>query len=482
MPRTSDFRAILVSGVFYTALSKYAGMVILLAVSAILARLVSPEDFGVVAVATVFINFFAVLYNCGLGTAVIQHGELSEDEVSDIFSFSVYVSVALAAVFFAMSPLVAATYGNGKLAAICMILSANILFASLNTVPDSLFSKHKRFRFIAVRTVLVQAVLGVASSVAAYRGLGIYSLLVNPVLGAVMLFAIGYAAYPIRFKPRFSMATIRKIFPYSAFQFLFNFINYFSRNLDNLLVGKFIGMEPLGYYEKSYRLMSAPMQMITHVVTPVVHPVFADYKADKKKIYGEYVKIVRFLAGIGLPLSAFLFFAARELVLVVFGAQWDASVPAFRLLALSAGTQVVMSSSGAVFQAAGDTKSLFVAGVVNATTVVAGICVGVFYFRSVTATAGCVSATITACFLCTYGTLIRHTLRQSLLPFLKGLVSPACCAACCALCLFLCDRCLSGGMLLTFGAKLAVFAALLLAFDGRRFKKITTIVCKEKLS
>src|SRR5699024_4389501 len=103
--------------------------------------------------------------------------------------------------------------------------------------------------------------------------------------------------------------SIRKIFKFSAYQFIFNIINYFSRNLDKLLIGKYMGMSPLGYYEKSYRLMMLPLQNITHVITPVMHPIFSDYQHDLNHLAGAYEKIIRLLAFIGLPLSVFLWFS-----------------------------------------------------------------------------------------------------------------------------------------------------------------------------
>ena len=124
-----------------------------------------------------------------------------------------------------------------------------------------------------------------------------------------------------------------------------------------------MGMSDLGYYEKSYRLMMLPLQNIAQVITPVMHPIFSDFQNDKGKLLSSYEHIVRFLAFIGLPLSALLFFTAEEVTIIIFGNQWMPSVPVFRILSLSVGIQIILSSSGSIFQAAGDTRSLFVCGV-----------------------------------------------------------------------------------------------------------------------
>lgn len=143
----------------------------------------------------------------------------------------------------------------------------------------------------------------------------------------------------------------KKIWAYSMYQFLFNVMSYFIRNLDKMLIGKYIGMAPLGYYEKSYRLMSLPIQNITYVITPVLHPILSDYQKETDKLATINERMVRLLAFIGFPLGILLFFCGRELMLFVFGSQWEPSIPAFQILSLTVGFQIVMSSSGSFFKA-----------------------------------------------------------------------------------------------------------------------------------
>ena len=218
----------------------------------------------------------------------------------------------------------------------------------------------------AVRSLAVQVVGGAAGIAAAYAGAGIYALTINPVFSSAMLFAINYREYPLRIGLHLSHGAIRKVFSFSAYQFSFQLLNFFSRNLDKLLMGRCMSLQDLGYYDKSYRLMMMPLQNIAFVVSPVMHPVFAQMQGDLKKLGEAYLKVIRLLAFIGLPLSAVLWFTAEELVLIVFGNQWMPSVAAFRILALSVGIQIVMSTSGSIFQAANATRMLFICGLFSA--------------------------------------------------------------------------------------------------------------------
>lgn len=414
----------LFSGVFYTALAKYSGVIISLVVAGILARLLSPDDFGVVAIATVIIAFFNIFTDMGVSPAIVQHKSLGKEELSDIFSFTVWTGIGISVLFFAASWLIADYYESEILRTLCQLLSVNLFFASATIVPGAMFYRNKEFKFIAIRSFIIQIAGGAGAVTAALCGAGLYALIINPIVSSILIFAISYQRYPQRLRFTLGLGAIRKIFSYSAYQFLFNVINYFSRNLDKLLIGKYMSMSDLGYYEKSYRLMMLPLQNITQVITPVMHPIFSDFQDDREKLMTSYERIVRFLSFIGLPLSVLLFFTAEEVTLIIFGDQWLPSVPVFRILALSVGIQIILSSSGSIFQAAGDTRSLFVCGLFSSALNVAGMLTGIFYFGTLTAVASCIVVTFTVNFVQCYWQMYRVTFRRSAWPFVRQLISP----------------------------------------------------------
>lgn len=421
---TTNIKNQLFSGVFYTALAKYSGIVISLIVTGILARLLTPDDFGIVAIATVIIAFFTFFTDMGISPAIVQHKSLTKKELSDIFSFTVWTGIGISVLFFAASWPIADYYQSNILRTLCQILSVNLFFASATIVPNALFYRNKEFKFIAIRSFIIQLSAGVVAVTAALCGAGLYALIINPIISSILIFVISYQRYPQRLHFTLGLPALRKIFSYSAYQFLFNIINYFSRNLDKLLIGKYMSMSALGYYEKSYRLMMLPLQNITQVITPVMHPVFSDFQDDKTKLATSYERIIRFLSFIGLPLSVLLFFTAEEVTLIIFGDQWLPSIPVFRILALSVGIQIILSSSGSIFQAAGDTRSLFVCGVFSATLNVAGMLLGIFYFGTLEAVAGCIVITFTLNFVQCYWQMYRVTFRRNAWPFIRQFFSP----------------------------------------------------------
>ncbi|WP_312339741.1 lipopolysaccharide biosynthesis protein [Sphingobacterium sp.] len=414
----------IVSGVFFTALAKYANLAISLVVTAVLARLLAPDQFGVVAIATVAITFLNLIADFGLSPAVIQHKELDRRALGYLFSLSVYIAITLSVLFFFSAGIIGKWYVQPELKPICQLLTISLFFSGITVVPNALFFRDRLFKSIALRSLTVQIVGGGLSIIAAFKGMGVYALILNPIFSSLLIFVISYLKYPLKFSIRFPFQPLRPLFSYSIFQFLFNIINYFSRNSDTLLIGKYLGMVPLGFYDKSYRLMSLPLQNITQVITPVIHPILSQKGKDKDYLCEANLKLTNLLALIGFPLSIFLFFSAEELILMFFGPQWELAIPSFKILSLTVGIQLVLSSSGSIFQTAGDTKSLFICGLFSAILNVGGIIFGVFYFKSIEAVSICLLITFAINFIQTYWLMYKIIFMQSILGFIKILGKP----------------------------------------------------------
>lgn len=414
----------LLSGVFYTAIAKYAGIIISLVVTAVLARLLTPDDFGVVAIATVIITFFGIFTDMGIGPAIIQNKELTEKDYSNIFSFTIWGGIVLSFLFFLSSWFIGNFYNNETLIIICQLLAINLFLSSINIVPNALLYRDKLFKFIAWRSLIIQLIGGTIAVIAALIGAGLYALIINPIFSALFIFIFTYRKKPQKGSITLGISSMKKIFRFSSYQFLFNVINYFSRNLDKLLIGKFMGMDQLGYYEKSYRLMMLPLQNITHVISPVMHPVFSEMQNDLQKLASSYEKIINILAFISFPLSVFLYFTASEITLLLFGNQWLNSIAPFQILTISVGIQVIMSTSGSIFQAANDTKSLFICGLFSATLTVGSMLIAIFVFQTLKAVAWSICFAFTINFIQCYWMMYHVTFKRSLLFFSRTLVKP----------------------------------------------------------
>lgn len=159
----SSIKQQLLSGVFYTALAKYSGIIVSLVVAGVLARLISPDDFGIMAVATVIIAFFNLFTDVGLSPAIIQHKDLTTENLSDLFSFTIWTGIGLSLLFAAASWPIAAYYDRDILRILCQLLAINLFFASATIVPNALFYRNKEFKFIALRSFVIQLIAGAAA-------------------------------------------------------------------------------------------------------------------------------------------------------------------------------------------------------------------------------------------------------------------------------------------------------------------------------
>ncbi|WP_299153939.1 lipopolysaccharide biosynthesis protein [uncultured Christiangramia sp.] len=410
-------------GIFFNAVAKYSGVVINLIITAILSRVLAPEEFGIIALVFVFIGFFNLFGNLGLGPAIVQKIEITEEDIGSIFVFSSLMALTLAILFFLSSGYIARFYDEPKLIPVVKILSLSVFFNIISIVPTALNKKALRFKQMGIVNVSVQAFAGVIAIILALNNFSYYALIFQNVLTGFLVFVIFFYLYPIK-KLALNILPLKQIASYSSFQFGYNFIVYISRNLDNLLIGKYLGNAPLGYYNKSYSLVTLPINNLTHVISPVLHPVLAKHQDDLSYIHKSYLNIIKILSGIGFPLAVFLFFTAEELIFLFFGPQWESSVPVFKILALSVGLRVCTSSSSAIFQATNRTNLLFLSGVVSAVLMAIGIVYGVFYGRDLVDIGYGLLTAYTLDFFVTYYLLIVRTLHKSLATFFRIFVNP----------------------------------------------------------
>lgn len=411
----------IIKGAFWTGVAKYSGIVISLVISAILARLISPSEFGTVAIVTVILNFMSMFATMGIFPAIIQRNDLTQGNLNSIFTFSLISGATAMFILIGMSWSVADFYGDQTLIYICWLLSINLFFTAANLVPNALMSKNKRFKEIAIRTLILQIISGIISVAAAFAGFGVYALVISPIFSSIGILIYNMRFYPCRIDCKMDMRPVKSIFNFSAFELMFEFVNYFSRNLDKLIIGKFLNMSALGYYDKSYRLMLLPMQNITSVINPVLQPVLTSLQNDGRQMAKKYNKLIHFIATLGFPLAIILYFNAYEMINIVYGNRWDAAIPTFKILALSIPFQLILSTSGAIFLSMGDVKRQFWVGIRNTVTTVAGFLIAAIFFPTIEAMAWAWTITLLINFACSFFIMYRYSLQSSLWAMIKEL-------------------------------------------------------------
>lgn len=403
---------------FINFVSKYSTIFIQLILNSILARLLTPDDYGIIAVVTVFTGFFTLIADMGIRPAIIQNKSLNDRDIISIFNFTVLTGIVVSMFFGLLSYPLSLFYNNNRYLPLGFLMSFSILFSVLNIVPNALLLKEKKFKLVGIRTVVITGICGIITIILAYFKFKYYAILINSILIALFTFLFNFCSSKIKLRFILQKRSLIKIKDFSTYQFAFSVINYFSRNLDNLLIGKFMGQGALGYYDKAYKLMLYPVGNLTHVITPVLHPILSDYQHDKKYIYEQYRRIVKILSLLGVFVSVYCYFAADEAILIMFGEQWTNSIPTFKILSLTIWPQMIMSSSGTIFQSLRETKGLFRSGLITTTINVVGIVIGLL-LGNIESIAFMILLTFSINFIITFIILIKMVMGYNVINFFK---------------------------------------------------------------
>ena len=360
--------------------SKYLNAVLQLVITMVLARILTPAEYGIVAMVTVFVSFFSLLTSMGIGPAVIQYRDLTDDDCNALMSFTAILGVLLALAVCAISVPVGVLYGEQSVVPMMCLASVCVVFHSVNMVPNGVLVRDKKFLAVGVRLVVVSAVSGGIAIGLACLGFGAYALIWNNIIVSAGTFFWNYLASRLRFGNWHFVEQLKVVGRFSLFQFLSQFTQYLIRNLDTFLIGTVLGSAALGFYDKGYRLAKYPAEFLPGTMSSVLKTFFADYGDDMTRLFESYFKVQKVMVLLSVPVSVGFFFAAEEIILLMFGDQWVDSIALFRILSVSIVFQVVNFSVFAILEGAKRTDYLLahtlISGVVMTGLLIGGLVTG----------------------------------------------------------------------------------------------------------
>lgn len=369
--------------VIQSMLGKYAVYVVNLISLMILSRQFSPTDFGIIASVTVFYLFFQLMAEAGIGPAIINQDNLTVDERNGIYSLTILVGLILGVLFFSISPLLEQFYQTQNIISVVPHVAVSIFFFTASVVPIAALLKQQSFYNLAFANLLSEiistiCVLALKQYIEPIDALA-SKISISSVTTFIMVWILSKNTDIGRPTLGKNLSAIYPLLSFSSYQFAFNFVNYFSRNLDNLLVGRYMGVSALGFYEKSYQLMRYPLMLLTFAMTPAIQPVIRKYASDVTAVERIHQEFTFKLSIIGVIVSGCFLLLSETIVLVVLGPQWMQVVPIIEILALTIPVQVVLSTSGSFFQAMGRADLLFKSGLISAVFMISAIVVGIMF-------------------------------------------------------------------------------------------------------
>lgn len=341
-----------------------------------LARILTPTDFGRVAMVTVLTTLISQFCELGLSAATVQRRHIGHSQASTLFWVNMLLGVLMMLGTAAAAPLIARFYGDRALAGITLALAGTFLFSGLAAQHMALLRRQMRYRTLATIDVASTA-LGVAAGIAVALMGGRYWALVATVgarqaaMACLANLLSGWWPSGWHFD-----RDVREMLRFGRNLTGYNLLNYVSRNADNVLIGRFIGAADLGIYSKAYSLLLMPIRHINGPLAGVAIPVLSRLQSDPKGFRRYYLKIVQTIGYVCLPGIVVLWVLADEAVLIALGPQWSEAAEIFRIFALFVIIQNLANTTGWVLQAMGRTGRQLKWGAVQAPTFVLACCAG----------------------------------------------------------------------------------------------------------
>lgn len=365
------------TGVKWSLVSQVGRRVTQLATTVLLARLLSPEDFGLVGMAMAVVVLVDVFKDLGTSAAVVQHRAPGDALLSSVFWLQLGVGIAAAALVAGTAPLAALLFGQAEVTSLLRWLAPSFALSGLGIAHQTLLTRELAFRSLARLEIIATGVGGVVGVGAALTGAGALSLVLQNLAFWSCSSALAWWSHPWRPSRRFDAGLIREVSGYSLHLTGFNLVNYAARNADTLLVGVVLGPAALGFYNMAYRVMLTPLESVSRVIGRVMFPYLSRLQHDDARFGRVYLRWVEAIAFVTFPLMLGLLAVAEPLVHAILGPAWDPLVPLLLILAPAGMLQSVVGTVGAIYKAKGAARRLFRFGLVASSVAVVCFAAGI---------------------------------------------------------------------------------------------------------
>ncbi len=362
----------------FTALAQVGKIAVTMGSVVVLARLLSPTDFGLVAAIAPIVAFMGLFQNLGLQQAIVQRREIDRHLLNQAFWVSAAVGALATLIVAAIAPYAALFYGDPRICGLMRMVSVSLLMGSLGTVPLALLARRLRFGVLAVYEFAIALAAFLAAAAGALAGFGPYALVIATLVGAGLGLALVWTIAPFRpgAPPRRVDGALMK---FGANLTGFNLVNFFARNADNVLIGRFVGLAALGLYDRAYKLMLFPVQNINQPLTRMMVPLLSRIQDDKPRLRAIYRQVTWALGLVIMPGIATLAMCSGEAIALLFGPDWAGVAPIFAWLAIASFVQPVTGTNGWIFICQGRTDLMFRLGIYTSLVTVAAFALGLPY-------------------------------------------------------------------------------------------------------
>jgi len=323
------------SGIFWTTFFSAIKYIFRFGSSIVLARLLFPEDFGLMGLAMITVQFARRLASFGFTMAIVQRKEVHDDHFHTTFWFNLFLlSMVTVTVYFA-APYMAIFFSNQSLEPVLQVIAFNFILQSFVGVPRSVIVRKMDFKKIGLIDTSKDFVQILASMGFALANYGVWSLVFGVLAGSLVegILCMFYARWLPKFK--FKLWALKDVFSFGLWVNIVTYINYFIKNVDYFFIGKFLDAAQLGYYERAFNLMNLPRKRIQRTINGVLFRTYAKLQDDSERILKYFLKVTTYISLISYPLMIILFFTAPSLITNLYGPKWIPTIYPFQVMCIS---------------------------------------------------------------------------------------------------------------------------------------------------
>jgi teichuronic acid exporter len=324
----------LMHGSFWNALSQFGGQAVNLVIMLVLARLLSPKDFGLIGMVSVFIGFIGYFTEFGLGSSIVRKKEVDDLDLNTAFWSSIALALALYVLVFFLSPLVELFYKQKSITGVMRWLFVALVIRSFGFVHSAIETKNLRYKKLSLAFLISAVLSGGLGMVLALMKFGVWSLVAMQIAADTFQIIIYY--WTIKWRPSFAFSKqrFRELFGFGAHIAINNSIKALSENVDQILLGRQAGASPLGIYAMAHRLCRYPLEKLWAIFGKMLFPAFSTIQDDPERLRRTIVKISLAGAYVIVPFLLLLLLGARQVTAIFLGNKWTEVIPILRIFAI----------------------------------------------------------------------------------------------------------------------------------------------------
>ena len=369
----------LTSALRWSFIGQVSYIVLYFTFNLILSRILSPTDFGVYAIVNTFIIFFSLIKDFGLGNYLITTKDISKQLCDTIFYSNLLFTTLLCLIILLVSPYIALFYQDPRLTVLIRLSALTFIIDAICTVPNAMLIRKMDFFRLFILKVSSISLAGVSAIILALSGWGIYSLVLQAILISLLSGLVLFYFYPYLPGANFERSRLKAIGRFSLPLFFDQFIQYFSRNLDNLIIGRLFGPFSLGLYNRAYTIMQMPLQNISSSVSSVLLPVLSSSVGDLDRLSAIYRKAISGIAFISFPLMGYVFVYAHEVIYFLYGSKWAGVSDILMIFSIVGMLETIIVPSGTLLMSSGKTFQLLKFSTSLRVVIISMIVIGSFF-------------------------------------------------------------------------------------------------------